>query len=67
MLVYQTYRYGPFWVATTLIFVSAATGNYASYIEYNRHHPAGSEDVKGWYYDAKKVWLTDILQYLLFL
>ncbi|GAB4821950.1 hypothetical protein N2152v2_008996 [Parachlorella kessleri] len=47
--------YGPFWVATTLIFVSAATGNYASYIEYNRHHPAGSEDVKGWYYDAKKV------------
>eukprot|EP00887_Chlorella_sp_A99_P006437 scaffold3.g6437.t1 len=48
--------YGPFWVATTLIFVSAATGNYASYIHYQREHEgSGDEGVKGWYYDVDKV------------
>ncbi len=48
-------RYGPFWVATTLIFVSAVTGNYASYVDFRKHHQEGDEDVKGWYYDVKKV------------
>lgn len=28
--------YGPFWVATTLIFVTAVAGNYAEYIAWNR-------------------------------
>lgn len=32
-------RYGPFWVASTLIFVTAATGNLASYINYTQQHP----------------------------
>ena len=27
-------RYGPFWVATTLIFVTAASGNLSSYLAY---------------------------------
>ena len=29
-------RYGPFWVATTLIFVTAASGNLSSYIAYRK-------------------------------
>ena len=29
-------RYGPFWVATTLIFVTAASGNLSSYISYRK-------------------------------
>ncbi|KAL6762784.1 hypothetical protein V8C86DRAFT_2510863 [Haematococcus lacustris] len=28
--------YGPFWIATTLIFVTAVAGNYANYIEFKR-------------------------------
>lgn len=46
--------YGPFWVASTLIFVTAATGNYASYIDWKRHAPAGEEHA-AWYYDVDKV------------
>lgn len=42
--------YGPFWIASTLIFTSAAAGNTASYIA---HH--SSDDQKGWYYDVDKV------------
>lgn len=42
--------YGPFWIASTLIFISAAAGNTASYIA---HHK--TEDQKGWYYDVDKV------------
>ena len=42
--------YGPFWIASTLIFTSAAAGNMASYIA---HH--SSDDQKGWYYDVDKV------------
>ncbi len=29
-------RYGPFWIATTLIFVTAVAGNYAQYLEWRR-------------------------------
>lgn len=35
-------RYGPFWVASTLIFVTAATGNLASYISWQRDAPEGA-------------------------
>lgn len=42
--------YGPFWIASTLIFISAAAGNTASYIA---HH--NKDDQKGWYYDVDKV------------
>ena len=53
-------RYGPFWIATTLVFLSAVAGNYASYVSYRRTHaqaPSGS-DVPAWYYDIDKVWLS---------
>lgn len=35
-------RYGPFWVASTLIFVTAAAGNCASYIDWTMHKPEGA-------------------------
>lgn len=41
-------------MASTLIFVTAATGNYASYIDWKRHAPAGEEHA-AWYYDVDKV------------
>ncbi len=50
----HSHSYGPFWVASTLIFVTAATGNYASYIDWKRHAPAGEEHA-AWYYDVDKV------------
>eukprot|EP00899_Mesostigma_viride_P004913 jgi/Mesvir1/14422/Mv09804-RA.1 len=42
--------YGPFWICTTLVFVSAAMGNYASYLSFkgNFAHPL-------WKYDINKV------------
>ncbi|KAL4458629.1 hypothetical protein ABPG75_013494 [Micractinium tetrahymenae] len=46
--------YGPFWVASTLIFVTAAAGNCASYIDWTMHKPEGSTSA-GWYYDVDKV------------
>lgn len=42
--------YGPFWIASTLIFISASAGNTASYIA---HH--STDDEKRWYYDVDKV------------
>lgn len=54
--------YGPFWVASTLVFVSAATGNYAGYLAHTRKGgvapppPGQSTDAPaGWYYDIDKV------------
>lgn len=52
--------YGPFWIASTLVFVSAAAGNTASYIAYHRSSsstppPAGGGHATGWYYDVDKV------------
>ena len=46
--------YGPFWIASTLVFISAAAGNTASYIAYHRKHH-GEADGSGWYYDVDKV------------
>lgn len=45
--------YGPFWVAATLVFVSAVTGNYASYINYRAAH--GADARRGWYGSVDKV------------
>ena len=42
--------YGPFWIASTLVFVSAAAANTAGYIA---HHRESSGDY--WYYDVDKV------------
>lgn len=57
--------YGPFWIASTLVFISAAAGNLASYIHFRKSGggggaspPApGSTDPfsAGWYYDVDKV------------
>jgi len=49
-------RYGPFWIATTLVFLSAVAGNYASYVSYRRTHAAAASgsDVPAWYYDVDK-------------
>ncbi len=33
--------YGPFWVATTLVFVTAVAGNYADYAAFNREAKSG--------------------------
>ncbi|KAK9828091.1 hypothetical protein WJX81_002457 [Elliptochloris bilobata] len=57
--------YGPFWIATTLVFLSAVAGNYASYVSYRRTHsraPSGT-DVPAWYYDIDKVGYSAILFY----
>ncbi len=63
-------RYGPFWVATTLIFTSTVSGNYANYLSYKRDEAAAAGaagapspsaaaapagDQKVWYYDINKV------------
>ena len=58
-------RYGPFWIATTLVFVTAVTGNYASYVSYHHKH-ATSEggEAQAWYYDIDKVLLRPPLQLL---
>ena len=55
-------RYGPFWVATTLVFVSAVTGNYASYISYKHNHSGGTTAMDSWYYDVDKVPLPSLLR-----
>ncbi|KAI8476789.1 MAG: hypothetical protein J3K34DRAFT_516364 [Monoraphidium minutum] len=34
--------YGPFWVATTLVFVTAVAGNYAEFIAWNREAHGGA-------------------------
>ncbi len=47
-------RYGPFWIATTLVFVSAVTGNYASYLSYRSKHAGGAASQQVWYYDINK-------------
>jgi len=50
-----TFRYGPFWVATTLVFVIAATGNYANYVSYKKKHSGTSSTVQVWYSNVDKV------------
>ncbi len=48
-------RYGPFWVATTLVFVIAATGNYANYVSYKKKHSGTSSVTQVWYSNVDKV------------
>lgn len=57
--------YGPFWIATTLIFVSAVAGNCASYLSYAAHHSAKATAASDlvWYYDINKVSYSAILYY----
>lgn len=52
-------RYGPFWIATTLVFVTAVTGNYASYVSYHHKHASSTgSETQAWYYDIDKVMLS---------
>ena len=54
-------RYGPFWIAATLVFIAAATGNLSSYLSYARSSSTLSQSV--WTYDIKKVTLSAVLFY----
>ena len=47
--------YGPFWIATTLVFVSAMAGNFASYLRAEKDVPFVS--------DVTKVMLSTVLWY----
>jgi hypothetical protein len=57
--------WGPFWIASTLVFISAAAGNLASYIHFRKSGggggaappaPPGDDAFSaGWYYDVDKV------------
>lgn len=54
-------RYGPFWIAATLVFIAAAAGNLSSYLAYLRL--AGTTPDAVWAYDIKKVSLSAVLFY----
>eukprot|EP00271_Cylindrocystis_brebissonii_P002946 TRINITY_DN13691_c0_g1_i1.p1 TRINITY_DN13691_c0_g1~~TRINITY_DN13691_c0_g1_i1.p1 ORF type:complete len:291 (-),score=65.43 TRINITY_DN13691_c0_g1_i1:343-1215(-) len=45
--------YGPFWICTTLIFVTAALGNLSAYLSHAT--TSASDDPSVWYYDINKV------------
>jgi|APGre2960657444_1045066.scaffolds.fasta_scaffold09302_6 hypothetical protein len=53
--------YGPFWIAATLVFISASTGNLASYFSYMRL--LSTDPAATWTYDIQKVSLSAILFY----
>ncbi|CAK0784356.1 hypothetical protein CVIRNUC_007560 [Coccomyxa viridis] len=55
--------YGPFWIATTLVFVTAVTGNYASYVSHNRAQGKTGSETQAWYYDIDKVGYSAIVFY----
>ena len=54
-------RYGPFWIAATLVFIAAATGNLSSYLAYVKLASTTPDAV--WSYDIKKVSLSAVLFY----
>ena len=54
-------RYGPFWIAATLVFIAAAAGNLSSYLAYVKL--AGTTPDAVWSYDIKKVSLSAVLFY----
>uniref|UniRef100_A0A383WDJ0 Protein YIP n=1 Tax=Tetradesmus obliquus TaxID=3088 RepID=A0A383WDJ0_TETOB len=62
--------YGPFWVATTLIFVTAVAGNYADFIAFRSQQKAaaaggdaGSIGERQWYTDYAKMSFSALLFY----
>lgn len=44
-------RYGPFWICSTLVFVTAALGNFAAYLS----HKSSDSATDSWHYDVNKV------------
>jgi hypothetical protein len=55
--------YGPFWIATTLVFITAVSGNYANYIAWSSNAtglPSGNSTEPGFGPDInKKQWYND--------
>lgn len=50
-------RYGPFWICSTLTFLSAALGNLASYLSFALYSPADAT----WHYNIRAVsWAAGI-------
>lgn len=51
--------YGPVWVPTTLVFLSAVLGNLAGWLSWRRAHKGGAgggaDHASAWYYDVDKV------------
>ena len=49
--------YGPFWIATTLVFFTAAVGNYAHYAAHRSSISSTgvAGDTAEWFYDINKV------------
>lgn len=49
--------YGPFWLPTTLAFLSAVLGNLAGWLSWRRAHAgkSSSSDHSAWFYDVDKV------------
>jgi hypothetical protein len=53
------HRYGPFWIASTLIFLLGACGNFATYLD------AVVGDTSGtWHYDFTKVTVAAVMVYV---
>jgi hypothetical protein len=62
--------YGPFWVATTLIFVIAVAGNYAKYLAFNQHpasnsppDSSGTQIQQQWFNDYSKMGISAAVIY----
>ena len=48
-------------MATTLVFVTAVTGNYANYVSYRKSHPSTDATAGAWYYDVNKVGTSHVM------
>lgn len=59
--------YGPFWIATTLMFVTAVAGNYADFIVWHKHAAAsqasGAINNRQWYNDYAKMSYSALMYY----
>mmetsp|Transcript_28259 Transcript_28259/g.79782 ORF Transcript_28259/g.79782 Transcript_28259/m.79782 type:complete len:346 (-) Transcript_28259:462-1499(-) len=56
--------YGPFWVVTTVIFITAVTGNLNDYLSHSKNQRAAEgDDVDFWFYDIDKVSISAFLFY----
>ncbi len=53
------FRYGPFWICSTLVFVTAALGNFAAYLA----HKTSAGGGEAWHYDINKVTYAAIMFY----
>ncbi|KAH9552660.1 hypothetical protein CY35_09G078300 [Sphagnum magellanicum] len=51
--------YGPFWICSTLVFVTAALGNFAAYLA----HKTSAGGGEAWHYDINKVTYAAIMFY----